>query len=313
MRRTTARALPVVVLTGLMAGAAASAASAHPAAQLHRPYARQPGVGAALPADCDSGGTDVCPAASGPVEGAFLGGAPGAPTPEFALPGTPQDPLLRDAPANDPFRDPPPSPQAPYHDPFQDQTSRTPSRPASSHDPSQGQAPRDPFPSRTPSGGQASSDPSRDDGSRDPGRDVGVGRDPSRDDGSRDPGRDVGVGRDPSRDDGSRDPGRDVGVGRDPSRDDGSRDPGRDAATGRDPSRDGAPRDPSRDGTPRDPGQSCATPADRSCVGGVAQHGVQAGAGGAFTTSLPALVVGGLLIAAALGAAVHRVWWRRKD
>jgi hypothetical protein len=275
MRRTTARALPVVVLTGLMAGAAASAASAHPAAQLHRPYARQPGVGAALPADCDPGGTDVCPAASGPVEGAFLGGAPGAPTPEFALPGTPQDPLLRDAPANDPFRDPPPSPQAPYHDPFQDQTSRTPSRPASSHDPSQGQAPRDPFPSRTPSGGQASSDPSRDDGSRDPGRDVGVGRDPSRDDGSWDPGRD--------------------------------------AATGRDPSRDGAPRDPSRDGTPRDPGQSCATPADRSCVGGVAQHGVQAGAGGAFTTSLPALVAGGLLIAAALGAAVHRVWWRRKD
>jgi hypothetical protein len=64
---------------------------------------------------------------------------------------------------------------------------------------------------------------------------------------------------------------------------------------------------------PRDPDRFCADPADRSCAGGAAQHGVHAGAGGAFTTSLPALVAGGLLIAAAVGAAVHRVWQRRKD
>jgi hypothetical protein len=37
------------------------------------------------------------------------------------------------------------------------------------------------------------------------------------------------------------------------------------------------------------------------------QHGVRAGAGGAFTDSVPALVAGGLLIAGALGAAVHRL------
>ncbi|WP_200303090.1 hypothetical protein [Streptomyces adelaidensis] len=41
------------------------------------------------------------------------------------------------------------------------------------------------------------------------------------------------------------------------------------------------------------------------------QRGVQAGGGGAFTDSVPALVAGGLLIAGALGAAVHRL--RRRD
>ncbi|UUU26087.1 hypothetical protein [Streptomyces sp. DSM 40750] len=41
------------------------------------------------------------------------------------------------------------------------------------------------------------------------------------------------------------------------------------------------------------------------------QHGVHAGGGGAFTDSVPALVAGGLLIAGALGAAVHRL--RRRD
>ncbi|WP_265565237.1 hypothetical protein [Streptomyces hygroscopicus] len=42
-----------------------------------------------------------------------------------------------------------------------------------------------------------------------------------------------------------------------------------------------------------------------------AQHGVQAGEGGAFKGSVPALATGGTLIAGALGAAVHRVWRRR--
>ncbi|MDT0566848.1 PT domain-containing protein [Streptomyces sp. DSM 3412] len=41
------------------------------------------------------------------------------------------------------------------------------------------------------------------------------------------------------------------------------------------------------------------------------QRGVHAGEGGAFTDSVPAMVAGGLLIAGALGAAVHRL--RRRD
>ncbi|MEU6804805.1 PT domain-containing protein [Streptomyces neyagawaensis] len=41
------------------------------------------------------------------------------------------------------------------------------------------------------------------------------------------------------------------------------------------------------------------------------QHGVHAGSGGAFTDSVPAMVAGGLLIAGALGAAVHRLLHRR--
>ncbi|WP_055493806.1 hypothetical protein [Streptomyces sp. TP-A0356] len=41
------------------------------------------------------------------------------------------------------------------------------------------------------------------------------------------------------------------------------------------------------------------------------QHGVNAGEGGAFNESVPALVTGCVLIAGAFGAAVHRVWRRR--
>ncbi|MGW1159466.1 hypothetical protein ACWD5Q_26220 [Streptomyces sp. NPDC002513] len=48
---------------------------------------------------------------------------------------------------------------------------------------------------------------------------------------------------------------------------------------------------------------------DRPPVG--SPHGVHAGLGGSFTGSVPALVVGGLLIAGALAAALHRVWPRR--
>ncbi|MER5912655.1 hypothetical protein ABT124_19715, partial [Streptomyces sp. NPDC001982] len=40
---------------------------------------------------------------------------------------------------------------------------------------------------------------------------------------------------------------------------------------------------------------------------------VDAGVGGSFNDSVPALVVGGLLIAGAFGAAVHRLWRRRPD
>ncbi|MGJ5757702.1 hypothetical protein [Streptomyces galbus] len=50
-----------------------------------------------------------------------------------------------------------------------------------------------------------------------------------------------------------------------------------------------------------------ATGWDSSCGDAPVQHGVRGGQGGAFTDSVPALAAGGLLIAGALGAAVHRV------
>ncbi|MFJ7341809.1 hypothetical protein ACIQU3_16145 [Streptomyces sp. NPDC101110] len=43
------------------------------------------------------------------------------------------------------------------------------------------------------------------------------------------------------------------------------------------------------------------------------QRGVRAGDGGAFTDSVPALVAGGVMIAGAFGAAVHRLRNRRSD
>jgi hypothetical protein len=46
---------------------------------------------------------------------------------------------------------------------------------------------------------------------------------------------------------------------------------------------------------------------DPGCTGAPVRHGVHAGAGGAFGGSVPALAAGGLLIAGALGAAVHRL------
>ncbi|MGY1432305.1 hypothetical protein [Streptomyces sp. MN12] len=44
-----------------------------------------------------------------------------------------------------------------------------------------------------------------------------------------------------------------------------------------------------------------------NCGGATAEHGVHAGAGGTFTDSVPALAAGGVLIAAACGAAAHRL------
>ncbi|MFI7016474.1 hypothetical protein [Streptomyces sp. NPDC050164] len=49
------------------------------------------------------------------------------------------------------------------------------------------------------------------------------------------------------------------------------------------------------------------------CAGVVVPRGVRAGDGGAFTDSLPALVAGGVLIAGAFGAAVHRLRNRETD
>jgi hypothetical protein len=49
------------------------------------------------------------------------------------------------------------------------------------------------------------------------------------------------------------------------------------------------------------------------CGAAVVQRGVRAGDGGAFTDSVPALVAGGVLIAGAFGAAVHRLRNRESD
>ncbi|KKD08202.1 hypothetical protein [Streptomyces sp. WM6386] len=56
---------------------------------------------------------------------------------------------------------------------------------------------------------------------------------------------------------------------------------------------------------------TCTEPRTESCSATTVQRGVQAGQGGAFADSVPALVTGGLLIAGALGGAVYRV--RRKE
>ncbi|MCX4885008.1 hypothetical protein [Streptomyces sp. NBC_00847] len=47
-----------------------------------------------------------------------------------------------------------------------------------------------------------------------------------------------------------------------------------------------------------------------SCGSAPVQHGVEAGEGGTFSDSVPALVIGGILIAGAMGAAAYRLWHR---
>lgn len=54
------------------------------------------------------------------------------------------------------------------------------------------------------------------------------------------------------------------------------------------------------------PSHRPAAPATEAPSGGV-QHGVEAGRGGAFTDSVPAMAAGALLMAGAFGAAVHRL------
>ena len=73
------------------------------------------------------------------------------------------------------------------------------------------------------------------------------------------------------------------------------------------------------DGGGHDQGRPCTEPDSDSCGGAGMQngrehdpqngmqHGVEAGAGGTFSDSVPALVAGGLLIACALGAATYRL------
>ncbi|MEU5389732.1 hypothetical protein [Streptomyces tibetensis] len=54
-------------------------------------------------------------------------------------------------------------------------------------------------------------------------------------------------------------------------------------------------------------------PRATECEPAAVQRGVRAGDGGAFTDSVPALVAGGVLIAGAFGAAVHRLRNRKTD
>ncbi|MFI8837098.1 hypothetical protein ACIGPN_39930 [Streptomyces afghaniensis] len=66
--------------------------------------------------------------------------------------------------------------------------------------------------------------------------------------------------------------------------------------------------DEPRDEPPDEPWHHSA-----ECGGAVVQRGVRAGDGGAFSDSVPALVAGGVLIAGAFGAAVHRLRNRESD
>ncbi|MEU1000271.1 hypothetical protein ABZ375_06815 [Streptomyces tibetensis] len=133
--------------------------------------------------------------------------------------------------------------------------------------------------------------------------------------------------------------------GEDPARTDAEgEDPARTDAEGEDPARtvDGTcPAAPGGEGTPwsatfsvthgsapHEPSQRPAHPPTHKpcpepphhreprpteCEPAAVQRGVRAGDGGAFTDSVPALVAGGVLIAGAFGAAVHRLRNRKTD
>ncbi|MEU1292732.1 hypothetical protein ABZ439_09900 [Streptomyces sp. NPDC005840] len=60
-----------------------------------------------------------------------------------------------------------------------------------------------------------------------------------------------------------------------------------------------------------DGARPCPDSRGEHCAGDPTHHGVQAGAGGTFTDSVPALVAGGVLIAGAFAAAAHRL--HRRD
>ncbi|MFD3603620.1 hypothetical protein ACFWVH_35220, partial [Streptomyces sp. NPDC058656] len=83
----------------------------------------------------------------------------------------------------------------------------------------------------------------------------------------------------------------------------------------RDESREGsgdASRDGSRDASREDSHDETRLEDSRD-GGGPVRHGVQAGEGGTFTDSTLALVTGGVLIAGAAGAAVHRLLRRESS
>ncbi|MFE9448526.1 hypothetical protein [Streptomyces sp. NPDC006739] len=55
----------------------------------------------------------------------------------------------------------------------------------------------------------------------------------------------------------------------------------------------------------------CRDSRDASCAPPTVQRGVEAGEGGTFTGSVPALVAGGVLMAAACAGALYRLFGRR--
>ncbi|MGW5615345.1 hypothetical protein [Streptomyces sp. NPDC003877] len=79
------------------------------------------------------------------------------------------------------------------------------------------------------------------------------------------------------------------------------------------------PHPPSHRPTHKPPHHPCPTPSHHhephptACGEAPVQRGVRAGGGGTFTDSVPALVIGGVLIAGACGAAVHRLRNREGD
>ncbi|MGV4989054.1 hypothetical protein ACVB8X_42140 [Streptomyces sp. NRAIS4] len=100
------------------------------------------------------------------------------------------------------------------------------------------------------------------------------------------------------------------------------REPGRCHDAGRECSGGGAcPDDGQRcaptHGGPCTDGNGCGGPDERQahdtggCDPATVQHGVEAGAGGTFTDSVPALAAGSALIATACGGAGYRLWGRR--
>ncbi|MFI1761302.1 hypothetical protein ACH41H_04440 [Streptomyces sp. NPDC020800] len=60
-------------------------------------------------------------------------------------------------------------------------------------------------------------------------------------------------------------------------------------------------------------GHTCGEPGkDADCAPATVEHGADAGRGGTFNDSVPALVAGGMLIAAACGGALYRLLGRRR-
>ncbi|MFG2884277.1 hypothetical protein ACGFYV_18605 [Streptomyces sp. NPDC048297] len=59
--------------------------------------------------------------------------------------------------------------------------------------------------------------------------------------------------------------------------------------------------------------EECADSHSGDCAPASVQHGVEAGAGGSFNDSVPALVIGGALIATACGGGAYRLYGRRRS
>ncbi|MFI2378555.1 hypothetical protein ACH5AO_26370 [Streptomyces sp. NPDC018964] len=120
---------------------------------------------------------------------------------------------------------------------------------------------------------------------------------------------DAGLGTDPDAD-------PDTGLDAEPGLEAEIPAPGESVPTGPGAFEPKAPRpepDESRSNGPeptasRTPGPRPTESKAAPCADTPARQGVHAGGGGAFTDSVPALAVGGLLIAGALGAAAHRVY-----